>query len=154
MLIHNLSYYTKGAINLAKAKWSLVTEGKVDKEVTDFRKRQCKSCPLFSNGVCNRNFFSDGESLIGIDRVAEFEQVKSYGQIVQIKNNNKIYTLGCGCFLFNEESDGKVVYHFSDELLEKTDGTAPCPLNRWTKKEFENYVNSKSYSRDNVNDKS
>jgi len=140
---NSINYYIQGLKGLAKAKISEITEGVVSEEIQEFRKSQCLSCPLFNSAdnTCNRNLLSDGEQIISIDRVynGEFEPIKVNGVIRQTTVNGKIFTVGCGCKLWDNKPQ-KIKYHFTEEELNKKDGTAPCPLNKWTKDEYNKYI--------------
>ncbi len=134
-----VNYYVQGAINLIEAKYSEIKDGEVSIEVQEFRKNQCLTCPLFNkiNNTCNNQYLSDGKSLVSIDRIhsGELPKIEVNGVIRQTIVNNVVFTRGCGCTLWNNEPQ-KIKYHFREELLELKDGTAPCPLNRWTKEQF------------------
>jgi hypothetical protein len=143
-IIEKINHYKNGIINLAIAEWNLIENGEVDESIQEFRKHQCTSCPLFDkvNKKCNNAYLSNGKSIISIDRLfnGELPKIEVDGEIRKTTYNNELYTKGCGCILWTDEEPKKIKYYFSDELLEKNDGTAPCPLNKWTKKEYERYV--------------
>lgn len=135
----DVNYYKEGALKLLQAKFSEVVLGMVSQEVQNFRKQQCLNCPLFNkfNNTCNRDFLTDGKTLIPMERVYsnELPKIEVDGIIRQTVVDGVVFTRGCGCTLWNSEPQ-KIKYYFPDNELERKDGAAPCPLNKWTKEEY------------------
>lgn len=108
----------------------------ISPETVQLRLKQCKKCPLFINGKCSSKHFSDGVTLIEIDRVAEenwlsIEEVhlplKTIRKPKTAEINGNVFVRGCGC-----DISKKSKIWFSEKELNEPDGFAPCPRNRWT----------------------
>jgi hypothetical protein len=109
-----------------------------------FRKEQCESCPLFNGQDCDKNKMlweqgTDYEllSMTIIEKGGFILQKDSYGNVRKAFKNDRIYTRGCGCS--QTGTGAKWKFSFTDTDLEKTDGTAPCPMNKWTKDKFQQW---------------
>jgi len=113
-------------------------DGWADESVVAFRKAQCSSCPLFIDGKCSHDYFTDGKNLYTIHNVVEALEEKN-GVIVQgIAQDNVKVTRGCGCSLTGDT--GKWRLQFEKRALQRDDGKGACPRGKWS---FKNFVQHK-----------
>lgn len=140
--------FYKGAVApIVKAVSDTISKGKPDKEVMEFRKKRCSECPLFNGTHCNSNkMATHGGYMIDTKDV---EDSNSYVKIYDKNNVLRVavsgscrYVRGCGCRVAGDGA--KWSFNFSPEDLAKRDGTAPCPLNRWSEVEFQKYIKDKN----------
>ena len=147
-IIDTINFYKEGAKGLLKAKFNQLVDGEVTKEVIDFRLNQCKSCPLFTGKHCDVNKYGKKGSDEIItqktldDNESSFITFSVNGVVRQIGfDKTDRYTRGCGCpILSHDNKPEKVKYPFSKDDLTRTDGTAACPLNKWTEEDFNKYI--------------
>lgn len=113
-----------------------------DNEVQTFRKTQCEECVLFTGVFCDKNKLAAVDnSVITLEQAEKYGVIykDSYGLTRSTLFDNKLYVRGCGCPQTGAAAKWKL--SFTDIDLEKEDGTAPCPRNRWTIEKFNNWKN-------------
>lgn len=139
-------FLLKGALSLASAKFNTLVNGKPDPEVVEFRVSQCKKCPLLNNRICDPNVFKSesGDTISLKDADRYINVTDSFGIIRLVIDNGQVYYRGCGCPILNQDgTPNKPNYYFDEKELEKKDGTGPCPMGKWSKKLFEQYIKEK-----------
>jgi hypothetical protein len=136
-------FLVKGALNLVSTKFNTLINGRPDPDVVSFRVSQCKSCPLLNDRVCDPNVLKseDGDTIDIINADKYINVTDSFGVIRLVIDNNKVYYRGCGCPILNADgTPNKPNHYFEESELEKKDGTGPCPMGRWNKTLFEQYI--------------
>lgn len=129
-------------------------------EVQQFRKSQCEACVLFTGSNCDKEKFARRESNNGkvTEEFFTLEQVKDNAFFLQILDKNGIlrvvqspegkrYYRGCGCPQTGVAAKWKG--SFKETSLERLDGTAPCPMGKWNKKNYESWKLSRNINQNN-----
>jgi len=145
-----INFLKEGAKGLLKAKFNQMINGKAPDEVIEFRLSQCKSCPLFTGKYCDQTKYGrkDSDEVITqtlIDKYPQNFTEHSVNSVVrQVSVDGDKYTRGCGCpILDTNNKPVKPEFHFTNEELNKKDGTSACPLNKWNEEEFIKYLDKK-----------
>jgi hypothetical protein len=118
----------------------------------EFRKSQCENCPLFDGKTCSReSMLWESEDKINFElipvskveaRFSGFTLSKdSYGNTRVAFRDSKKYIRGCGCDQTGESAKWK--FSFDEESLNLQDGTAPCPMGKWSIENFNNWKTKK-----------
>lgn len=152
-LKEKLTRYTVAIPKVATAYIRYAIGDKANDEQQEFRKSQCESCILltYKDGThrCNPNMlapvdFKNQDDLVSLETVkkAGFTTIKPQGVLTAAIIDNKTYRRGCGCPLSGDGAKWK--FSFDEQDLQRQDGTAPCPLNRWTNQEYEKWKLSKN----------
>ena len=142
-------FIVKGALNLVSTKFNTLVNGRPDPDVVEFRVSQCKACPLLNNRICNPDVLKSesGDTINLIDADRYINVTDSFGVVRLVINNDQVYYRGCGCPILNEDgTPNKPNHYFDEKELEKRDGTGPCPMGRWNKTLFEQYLKKKNES--------
>ena len=120
-------------------------------EEEEFRKSQCESCPLFDGSTCSRNMLlweNEKEyELIPLSKVegkfSGFLLIRdSFKNIRIASRDGKKYIRGCGCSQTGDSAKWK--FSFSEEELNLKDGTAPCPMGKWSTDKFKSWQQNKN----------
>lgn len=136
------NYYRAAAPKVAKAVGKRLIGEKADNELQQFRKEQCESCPLFTGSNCNKNMVASykGDTLpLLVAQKAGLVSKDSFGNTRTITIDNETYYRGCGCSLTGVTAKWK--FDFEEEELNMKDGTAPCPMGKWSTENFNKWKN-------------
>ncbi len=120
-------------------KWKLKGK-KADKSETAYRKSVCGFCPLFtSDSRCNiEKLASWSGKTISLNeaKLTSHSVVPEGSDIIRTAFfQGELYYRGCGCNV-----DTKASYYFEDEDLDRKDGTAACPMGKWSKPYYKQWV--------------
>lgn len=140
-----LNYYKAAIPQVAKAVSKKLIGDVADTEVRQFRKFQCESCLLFDGDTCNKNRLASHEGNSVALSIAENKQAgyiltkDGYDNIRTAVRNGEVFYRGCGCP--QTGSHAKWKFSFSEEDLNKKDGTSPCPMGKWSTDNFKKWKN-------------
>ena len=150
-LTEKAAYLASAAPKVAEAHARKAVGDQASPEIVEFRKSQCESCVLYNlnketgSANCNdRKFAADDDTTLDLEfvRKAGYPIIKEYGVPVATMMGIKRYILGCGCSMSGDNA--KYIFTFREALLEKTDGTGPCPRGRWSKNKYEKWKTTKT----------
>ena len=105
-------------------------------ELVEARLSVCRSCVLYSDGICSNKLMSDGKDAVKVELVSEGswlsvdELTLPYKTVRTVKSadiGGSVFVRGCGC-----KVERKAKIWFSPNELARKHGYAPCPLNKWT----------------------
>lgn len=136
------NYYRAAAPKVLKAYAKKLIGDIPENDVQEFRKTKCESCPLFSGTNCNRNLVAnhDGDIIPYQDAIKVGITTKDeYSNVRTVIINDLTYYRGCGCSLVG--SNAKWKFDFEDKELSLKDGTAPCPMGKWSTENFKKHKN-------------
>lgn len=140
-----INYYKAALPKVTKAVTKRLIGDKADNETQEFRKAQCESCPLFSGTHCNKNLLASFDDDTVSMETVEMKQAgfiityDSYNVLRTAIRDGKIYYRGCGCSQTGK--DAKWKFSFDEKDLNKKDGTAPCPMGKWSTENFKQWKN-------------
>lgn len=134
----NLKRIVTALPKMGKAYFRSAIGDKPANEIQEFRKKKCESCVLFNGTTCDRsrvarvNEKGEDEYYVfkAIEKNDDVEYKKDkHGVIRGLIVKDQLFVRGCGCPLIGNKAKWK--FSFDQADLEKTDGTAPCVLNKW-----------------------
>jgi hypothetical protein len=138
------NFYRAAAPKVLKAYTKKLIGDKPENKVQEFRKEQCESCLLFTGSNCSKEMVASHSG----DKLPYSQAIKagivtkdSYDNIRTVTIDNKTYYRGCGCPLTG--STAKWKFDFDDKELSLKDGTAPCPMGKWSVDNFNKWKNKK-----------
>ena len=135
----SVSFVINGAPNLLKAYAKKIIGDSADTDLQQFRKEACENCRLFTGSNCNKRDVATNSDeskypqAMSLDEsiAIGFSSSKVHGTIrTVVSPDGDVYFRGCGCPQTGEFAKWKS--SFSDSDLELKDGTAACPMGKWT----------------------
>lgn len=139
-----INFLLAGALKMAEAKFTTLVNGKPDQSVIDFRRHACMSCPLRTNNVCDSAHLKslNGET-ISLEEANKLPHISDTFMVLRAAvKDGDVYYRGCGCELWDKNDvPNKLAHVFNTESLEIKDGTGPCPMGKWNKTDYLNYIN-------------
>lgn len=144
---NEVNFYKDAVPKFVEAVGKKIIGDVPENEIQQFRKEQCENCVLFTGSSCNKSKLASHSG-----KTIDIELAEQSGVVTKDSNKNirtvtirnETYYRGCGCSLTG--STAKWKFSFSEEDLAKKDGTAPCPMGKWSK---ENYGNWKQKNLNN-----